>query len=837
MSGKIKKSQTAKATASSDDAPSRIVIGTGKSEAAAATNSNGGGESFIRDLPPPSQMVQPRGAALALLSGNLSAAMPSTADSDQAKNNSTSGNRFANFSQLEQPLPMMHSYSLPSLPSTLLQPRMTSSVEVDEGEGASNDSSNISRANRDLSSGDHHYPPTTPLPLLSRTLSTPESSSSSRSVFGRAGSAFGRFSTAGSRANAYTQSDPGLSAFHPVSFSHQRSFGSGGSSSLVGSEIIEEHDDGSGLKSSARASTVPSNKKTRGFLMKAREKLETTKLQSTKRRSGRENPARPSLNDTDDVSPPTTIITNNDDGVEISIVTEGKTVPPKIERVSPSKIKASKSSKKGSLVKTSIIPHVGEHDDPGLELNFTDDSEDDDESIDEVEGKPSVEVSLKPQSNRPPSRASNISQMPFNENVQTYTHTATNVKTSAAGVAAKFKFKSPQRRSKMMNSPSSYIASASPHQSPSAGTTSSSSNGSPDSRGGLSTISSNSNSISSAANTRNKINSAASSPGGTDSCAKESMGSSTTNSEVRDIVRQNQKKNIRNLRSAGKDGQPEEFETASVDMDIISASADSGNSVCMREGAINPHIALSHIPGGTPSVSPHRLPESVHEAPFDERSRGSPEVGKIIDSKVSKIITSKRESQSPHSADAHTTSSASASNASVSNATSTSSGGGSQQPVKFVAYERVEEREESPFDEHPHDESRIATPQNVIRPTITNGGNSALGQRPPTSPRKTMGRMTTPPPHVHTTLAGFKTPASPPTIADRHIVVRDMGVVESGSRSHIPKPKSNRMKMILVNPSVVSPERLHSQANVAIDSRQRGGSELNAAIVSPEKAS
>ena len=86
---------------------------------------------------------------------------------------------------------------------------------------------------------------------------------------------------------------------------------------MVGSEIIEEHDVGSGLKTAARASQTPSNNMTRGFLLKARESL---KFQTTRRRSGRENPARPSLSDTEDVSsPPTTIITNNDDGVDFFI--------------------------------------------------------------------------------------------------------------------------------------------------------------------------------------------------------------------------------------------------------------------------------------------------------------------------------------------------------------------------------------------------------------------------------------------------------------------------------------------------------------------------------------
>jgi len=871
MSGKKKKSKNTKAAAAtaaasqkttSDDGPAMIGDAANENEsvaAAAAANSSGGKDSFIRDLPPPSQMVQPRGAAAFATPGGAftgATTIPSSSGGGEVESN----NCPPHFSHLEQPIPMTHSYSLPSLPTTSLRPRMTS-ILVEGGGGAYNDPSNPSLIDRDLL----QQPPTAPVPLLSRTLSTPESSSNLRSAFGRAGSAFGRFSTATSRPNTttYTQSDPGFSAFHPVTWNCQRSLSSAGSGSLVGSEIIEEHDVGSGLKTSARTSSAPSNNMTRGFLLKAREKLQTTKLQTTKRsRSGRENPARPSLSDTEDASsPPATVITNNDDGVEISIVAEDKTVPPKIERVKPpSKIGALRKPKR-SVTKSKPVANEGQHEDPPLELNFSE--SDDDGSIDEVKHEPGVEIALKPKSNRPPSRADNtISQVPFDEKAQT------TPKTSAVGaVAAKFKFKSPQRSSKAVNSPSSFTSS-SPHQSPNAGTTSSSSNGSPDSRGGLSTISSNSNSIASATNTtRSKINSAASSPGGGDSCAKESMGSSTTNSEIRDIVKQSQKKNIRPLRPAGKEGNVvEDYETVSVDMDgnatVHSSSADSCSSPCLREGAINPHIeGLALTPGGAPSVSPNRFSVAAHEAPFDEQSSGSPEVVGNTDSPVVKkegggisrfiSFNSKKEvrSQSPHSTDAHTTSSASASNASVSNATSSSSsGGGSQQPVMFVAYERVEERD-SPFDEHHHEENRIATPQNLIRPTITSVASNTAGQRPPFSPRKMMsGRVSTPSPtHAQrdTLLSGANTPASPPTIADRHVLVRDLAGVESGSRSAIPKPKSNRMpgqdrmKMILVPPKVhvapvVSPERHHSQAaSVSIENLQQ---QMSSAIISPEKA-
>jgi len=509
------------------------------------------------------------------------------------------------------------------------------------------------------------------------------------------------------------------------------------------------------------------------------------------------------------------------------------------------------------VTKLNTVENEVHHEDPGLELNFTD-SDDDGSIDDEVIHQPSVEVALMTESKRPPSRAGKKSQMPFDEKAQTYSHSAIAPKISAVGaVAAKFKFKSPARSSKaVIDSSSSYTTSSSPHQSPNAGTTSSSSNGSPDSRGGLSTISSNSNSISSAANMRSsKTNSAASSPGGGDSCAKESMGSSTTNSEIRDFVRESQMKNVRPPRPAGKEGNVEDYETVSIDMDgngtVNSNSVGSCSSPCLREGAINPHIeGLTLSPGG-PSVSLNRSSVPAHEAPFDEQSDGSPEVGTTNAAEVKKedsiskfiAFASKKvvRSESPHSADARTTSSASASNASVSNATSSSSGGGSQQPVMFVAYERVEEREESPFDEHHHEENRIATPQNLIRPTITNASTNTAGQRPPVSPRKVMsGRVSTPSPtHAQNTLlSGAITPASPPTIADRHVLVRDLAGVASGSRSAIPKPKSNRMKMILVppkkhtTPPVVSPEK-HSSVNVENNNLQQ---QVNSAIVSPEKA-
>jgi len=847
MSGKKKNSQSNKlATAasssdshktSSEDGSARIGAASENDSLTAAANSSGGGGTFIRDLPSPSLAVQPRGAAaLATTSGGAN-----TGVNLPYGGGDLVGNCPPHLSDLEQPIPMTHSYSLPSLPTTSLRPRM-SSIAV-EGGGAYNDPSST-LVDRDLSRGDLQQGPSAPVPILSRTLSTPESSSNLRSAFGRAGSAFGRFSTAASRPHTtYTQSDPGFSAFHPVTWNCQRSLSSTGSGSLVGSEIIEEHDVGSGLKTAARTSQTPSNNMTRGFLLKARESL---KLQTTRRRSGRENPARPSLNDAEDASPPpTTIITNNDDGVEISIAVEDKTVPPKIERVSPpSKIGVSRRQKR-LVDKSNPVANEG-HQDPGLELNFTD--SDDDGSIDEIKQQPGIEVALKSESKRPPSRADNTPQVPFDEKTQTYIHSTTTSKTSAAGsVAAKFKFKSPQRSSKV-----------SPHQSPNAGTTSSSSNGSPDSRGGLSTISSNSNSIASATNMRNKSNSAASSPRGGDSCAKESMGSSTTNSEIRDFVREGQKKNIRPPRPAGKEGNVDDYETVSVDMDgnaTVHSSSDSCSSPCLREGAINPHIeGLALTPGGAPSPSPNRFSVAAHEAPFDEQSNGSPRAGGNADSTVLKkdsgisrfiSFNSKKEvrSQSPHSADAHTTSSASASNASVSNTTSSSSGGGSQQPVMFVAYERVEEREESPFDEHHHDENRTGTPLNLIRPTITNAGSNIAGQRPPVSPRKvTHGRVSTPSPtHAQrdVLLSGAVTPASPPTIADRLVLVRDLTGADSGSRSAIPKPKSNRMKMILVPPkkhaaaTVVSPERHHSQANTNIENMQQ----VNSAIVSPEKAS
>ena len=103
------------------------------------------------------------------------------------------------------------------------------------------------------------------------------------------------------------------------------------------------------------------------------------------------------------------------------------------------------------------------------------------------------------------------------------------------------------------------------------------------------------------------------------------------------------------------------------------------------------------------------------------------------------------------------------------------------------------------------------------------------------------GRVSTPSPtpaQRDALLSGaVSTPASPPTIADRLVVVRDLAGAESGSRSAIPKPKSNRMKMILVPPknhapATVSPERHHSQANTNIENLPQ----MNSAIVSPEKA-
>lgn len=863
MSGKKKKSQSKSATAAAssstshktEDGSARIGAAKDNSSVSAATNSSGSRNDFIRDLPPPSQTVQHRGAAAALVTattsgGAFSGATTHSGGGEVARNNPP------HFSHLEQPIPITHSCSLPSLPSTSLRPRMTS---IFSG-GEYNDPSNTSHVDRNLSKDNLQQMPSAPVPLLSRTLSTPESSSNPRSAFGRAGSAFGRFSTASaSRPNTtYTQSDPGFSAFHPVTWNCQRSLSSAGSGSLVGSEIIEEHDvDSGGVKATARTSSAPSNNMTRGFLLKAREKLQTTKLQTTKRRSGRENPARPSLSDAEDVSSrPTTIITNNDDGVEISISAEDKTVPPKIERVSPPSKMGVLGKPKKVVTKLNTVENEVHHEDPGLELNFTD-SDDDGSIDDEVIHQPSVEVALATESRRPPSRAGKKSQVPFDEKAQTYAHSTIAPKISAVGaVATKFKFKSPARGSKAVI-PSSYTSSSSPHQSPNAGTTSSSSNGSPDSRGGLSTISSNSNSISSAANMRSKINSAASSPGGGDSCAKESMGSSTTNSEIRDFVRESQVKNVRPPRPAGKEGNVDDYETVSIDMDgngtIHSNSVGSCSSPCLREGAINPHIeGLTLSPGG-PSVSLNRssVPD---EAPFDEQSRGSPEVGGNTNAaavkkedNISKFIAfaSKKvvRSESPHSADNRTTSS-SASNASVSNATSSSSGGGSQQPVMFVAYERVEEREESPFDEHHHEENRIATPQNVIRPTITNASTSLAGQRPPVSPRKVMsGRVSTPSPTPQSTLlSGAITPASPPTIADRLVLVRDLAGAASGSRSAIPKPKSNRMKMILVppkkhtTPPVVSPERHHHSQSSSVNVENNLQQQVNSAIISPEKA-
>ena len=895
MSGKKKKCKKTKAasaaagastsqkTHSDDDGPASIGAAkeNGSTDAAVAT-ARDGGDVIIRDLPPPSQTVQPRGAAAMVTPPGASAAagansIPGGGGEEAIAVGGKKPTPSSHFS-LGQPIPMTHSYSLPSLPSTSLRPRM-SSIVIDGG-GAFNDPASTSLISRDLSSNDLQQPPGAPVPILSRTLSTPESSSNLRSAFGRAGSAFGRFSTAAaSRPNTtYTQSDPGFSAFHPVAWNCQRSLSSAGSGSLVGSEIIEEHDGGSGLRtSSARTSSAPSNNMTRGFLLKAREKLQTNK---TKRRSGRENPARPSLSDTEDASSPPTTIVTNDDAVEISIAAEdkNKNVPPKIERVaSPSKISAALRKKREASGKSKSATNEGHHEDPGLELNFSDDS-DDEGSIDEVVHQPGVEVALKPsQSNRPPSRASNTSQVPFDEKVQSYSHVATTTKTSAAGAVAAnlFKFKSPQRRSKTVTSPSSHTTSSSPHQSPNAGTASSSSNGSPNSRGGLSTISSNSNSISSTGNMRNKINSAASSPGGGDSCARESMGSSTTNAEIRDIVKQAQEKSKRQPRSAIKaEGNVEDgYDTVSVDMDgnatVHSSSAGSCNSTCLREGAINPmnpHIVLTDIPGRAPSVSPNRFSEAAHEAPFDEQSSGSPEVGGNTDSTVlkkeggiSKFISfnSKKvvRSQSPHSTDAHTTSSASAS---VSNATSSSSGtgGDSQQPVKFVAFS--EEREESPFDEHHDEENRNSTPQNLVRPTITNGGSSVTGQRPPTSPRKLMsGRISlTPPPTQLLRDAPpsvFNTPCSPPTIADGpNVLVGDLaGKVDNMKIRNTHRPISKRLN-ILVAPKppkiraapivIISPEKNDSQATDNIedlhqqDETKGKHDKLNSAIVSPEKA-
>lgn len=868
MSGKKKKSQSKSAIASasasasqkatSEDGSARVGAAKDNRSMAAAANSSGSRDSFIRDLPAPSQTVQHRGKAAALVPATSGGAFTGVASSG----GEVDRNDPPHFSHLEQPIPMTHSCSLPSLPSTSLRPRMTSISA--EGGGEYDDPSNTSHVERNLSTGNLQQMPSAPVPILSRTLSTPESSSNPRSAFGRAGSAFGRFSTASaSRPNTtYTQSDPGFSAFHPVTWNCQRSLSSAGSGSLVGSEIIEEHDVDSGVKATGRTSSAPSNNMTRGFLLKAREKLQTTKLHTTRRRSGRENPARPSLSDAEDASSmPATIITNNDDGVEISIAVEGKTAPPKIERVSPPSKLGVLGKPKKAVSKSIPVDNEVHHEDPGLELNFTD--SDDDGSIDEVINQPSVEVGPKTESKRPPSRAGKKSQVPFDEKARTYSHSPIAPKISAVGaVAAKFKFKSPARSSKAVidSSPSSYTTSSTPHQSPNAGTTSSSSNGSPDSRGGLSTISSNSNSISSAANMHSKSSSsAASSPGGGDSCARESMASSTTNSEIRDFVRESQMKNVRPPRPAGKEGNVEDYETASIDMDgnvtVHSNSVGSCSSPCLREGAINPHIGgLTLSPGG-PSVSLNRSSVPAHEAPFDEQSNGSPEVGGNTNAAVVKkedsiskffAFASRKEvrSQSPHSADARTTSSASASNASVSNATSSSSGGGSQQPVMFVAYERVEEREESPFDEHHHEENRITTPQNLIRPTITNASTNIAGQRPPVSPRKVMsGRVSTPSPTPvqNTLLTGAITPASPPTIADRHVLVRDLAGVASGSRSAIPKPKSNRMKMILVppkthpTPTVVSPERHnHLQSSVNVENNLQ--QQVNSAIVSPEKA-
>lgn len=822
MSGRKKKIQNGGVAASagekqnteSEHGPARIGASSdGSSSLPGAADSNSKGDEIIRDLPPPSETVKPRGAGAFMMPDNVAGAGAAAekAPSDDKK-------VIIVTSHLEQPIPMTHSYSLPSLPTTSLRPRVDPTL-VEGGGVGFHGSSTMGPASTALSASDLQYP--SPAPPLSRTLSTPESSSSNsvrRSAFGRAGSAFGRFTNVASRpTSTYTQSDPGFSAFHPVTWNCQRSLSSAGSGSLVGSEIIEEHDEGSGLRKTRIASS-PSNKMTRGFLLRARETL-------TKRRSGRENPARPSLSDTEDASsPPTTIITN-DDGVEISMTTtEDTSTPPKIERVSPpSKIGlrrkelAAANSKPGSS-------EAQQHKDPGLELDFSD--SDDEGTHDGVEHQPGVEVALTLPPNRPPSRADKKSQVPFDEGVQTYTHTATSTssKTSSAGtIATKFKLKGGARRSKAVASPSAFTqTTASPHDSPNA-RTSSSSNGSPNSRGGLSTISSNSNSISSASPVR-KINSTASSPGGGDSCAMNTTGTTNTDPELRDIVKRGHKKKKRQQKQCGKtEGNADDgYEAVSVDMDgnatVVSSSTGSCSSTFLREGAINPHI-----PGRAPSISPHRMYDAT---PFDEQisathdARGttdSPALKKEVG--ISKLIAFNSKpvvrSQSPHSTDAHTSSSAS-----VSNATSSSSGtgGGSQQPVKFVAYETVEEREESPFDEHHHEENRTASHQTLIRPTISNGDSSSPGQRPPISPRKMMS-VTPPPTNLkEPPLSCTNTPCSPPTIVDGpnpNVLVGDLvEKVESddtstfgrrASESGMARPKTR--KLILVPPKI-SPNRL-----------------------------
>lgn len=875
MSGKKKKNQKGKISSAADGAKQstekslggparRGAANDGSSLAAAAASSGSGGDAIIRDLLPPSQTVQPRGAAAAMAARDAATARAAAAEGIDGEE------VIAVVAHLAQPIPMTHSYSLPSLPTTSLRPRMNSGLVEGGGLGMMLSYNPSAAATRTASAGDFQQPPTAALPLLSRTLSTPESSSSPSvmSAFGRAGSAFGRF--AGSRpATTYTQSDPGFSAFHPVTWNCQRSLSSAGSGSLVGSEIIEEHDQGLAL-TRGKIPPSPSNNKTRGFLLKACEKFQTTK-----RRSGRENPARPSLSDTEDASsPPTTIVTNNDDGVEISVASEDKSDPPKIERVSP-------PSKIGALRKkgVAISSEAHQHNDPGLELDQLNFSESDDEgTIAAAEHQTSIEVAL-----RHPSRAEKTAHVPFDEGVQTYYHTATtSTKTSTGGgVAAKFKFKSPRRRSKAAISPSSHTtSSSSPHQSPNAAT-SSSSNESPNSRGGLSTISSNSNSVSIASNVRIS-NSTASSPRGGDSCAMNTTGSSSTDPEVRDIVKRAQKNNKRQQRPTGKAESYVEdcCDAVSVDMDgnatVISSSTGSCSSAHLREGAINPHI-----PGRAPSVSPHHMFEAAHQAPFDERSSWEREAGGSTDSPalkkevgISKFIsyssTKIVRSQSPHSTDEHQ-SSASASNASVSNGTSSSSGtgGGSLQPVKFVAYASVEEREESPFDEHHHEESRAASHQNLIRPTVSNEGSSSSGQRPPISPRK-MASVTPPPTQLRETpRSGANTPCSPPTILDGpNLLVTDFTDVASTAVRRatygMNMPKTNRLNMILVPPRIsplrdnrtvagsehgdqgiaptVSLGHCNSQANVNIEGSLQQEEiigknvELFAAIVSPEKS-
>ena len=358
-------------------------------------------------------------------------------------------------------------------------------------------------------------------------------------------------------------------------------------------------------------------------------------------------------------------------------------------------------------------------------------------------------------------------------------------------VAAKLKYRSPQRSSSRLfgNHNNRHSPSSTGHGSPSDG--SRLSGGSPSSR-----ISS-SNSRTSA-QTSSTLNSGGDRTINTLHSADGSLVVDSTDYEIREA---NRRSGIRGRIVGGEthtnNNNQEVVSGHDGNETVLSSSTTSSNyhmaspTKTLRDGATMP--AREFFAGGNVAMSPSpqrgmNYPMSGGASVGDNNRSPSPGISKFLSpKKLTRIGASGMSNSTSSSASKGTHSPHTVSSASVS--ANSSSSENLKKPLQFVTYEK-----ESPFDEPPDSYAAAgggvgetpASPTSgasLIKPRISKVVNSAMRHRPPMipphSPRKPEASTTmlygrartptrTPPPSSHreTAASGANTPCSPPVIID-----------------------------------------------------------------------